>query len=239
MRINTRRISDRLGTRNWALRRRTRKRSSALGPRSLLAQRLAESRQRTEVLVRLHQGPKAGLVVRLRKVEDHPGKLHERSIRTTGGFGIIVRAVGVSAVGVAISRRRRKAMQLTKLMVAGAAVCGSLVLMVPVSVRGHDISQDSHYKSSDDTTHTCHHKRVFYWRTLSEVADGKVGLLRYHHAGEQEGQPEAEFMADVRKRLADARKRQMRANDQSVRAAERLLSAIEEGAKIIGCYPWP
>ena len=59
-----------------------------------IAQCLADPRQRTEVVVRLHQGPKPGLVFRRHKVDGHLRKNHQRSDASTCALAQVYQSAG-------------------------------------------------------------------------------------------------------------------------------------------------
>ena len=70
-----------------------------------VAQRLADPRQRTEVVVRLHQGPKPVLVLRRHQVDDHLRQSHRRCDASLFALVQVYQSAGRMSSPVVISLR--------------------------------------------------------------------------------------------------------------------------------------
>ena len=70
-----------------------------------VAQRLADPRQRTEVVVRLHQGPKPVLVLRRHQVDDHLRQSHQRCNASLFALVQVYQSAGRMSSPVVISLR--------------------------------------------------------------------------------------------------------------------------------------
>ena len=70
-----------------------------------VAQRLADPRQRTEVVVRLHQGPKPVLVLRRHQVDDHLRQSHQRCDASLFALVQVYQSAGRMSSPVVISLR--------------------------------------------------------------------------------------------------------------------------------------